>query len=177
MLVARRGNEPASRSALRATAVEASDDWDHPRPFGILDAQRSLRVPLREMGVRFAIDDVGAGYASLRHVVAMTPDLMKVDRTLVTNIDSDHMRRTLMGGSSPSRTKWEWESSQKVWRPRASSRRSENSGSLRARFQLRIPGSLPNTSGIGPGQPRHLGPAEPFGPLPMPGTVGRASDG
>jgi EAL domain-containing protein (putative c-di-GMP-specific phosphodiesterase class I)/DNA-binding NarL/FixJ family response regulator len=53
--------------------------------------------PLREMGVRFAIDDVGAGYASLRHVVAMTPDLMKVDRTLVTNIDSDHMRRTLMG--------------------------------------------------------------------------------
>jgi EAL domain-containing protein (putative c-di-GMP-specific phosphodiesterase class I)/DNA-binding NarL/FixJ family response regulator len=56
----------------------------------------SLR-PLREMGVRFAIDDVGAGYASLRHVVALTPDLMKVDRTLVTDINSDHMRRSLMG--------------------------------------------------------------------------------
>ena len=53
--------------------------------------------PIREMGVRFAIDDVGAGYASLRHIVALTPDLMKVVRTLVTNIDSDHMRRTLMG--------------------------------------------------------------------------------
>jgi EAL domain-containing protein (putative c-di-GMP-specific phosphodiesterase class I)/CheY-like chemotaxis protein len=53
--------------------------------------------PIRDMGVRLAIDDVGAGYASLRHVVALTPDLMKVDRTLVTSIDSDHMRRTLMG--------------------------------------------------------------------------------
>jgi EAL domain-containing protein (putative c-di-GMP-specific phosphodiesterase class I)/CheY-like chemotaxis protein len=61
------------------------------------DELNARLCPLREMGVRFAIDDVGAGYASLRHVVALTPDLMKIDRTLVTNIDSDHMRRTLMG--------------------------------------------------------------------------------
>jgi EAL domain-containing protein (putative c-di-GMP-specific phosphodiesterase class I)/CheY-like chemotaxis protein len=54
--------------------------------------------PFRDMGVRLAIDDVGAGFASLRHVVLLTPDFMKIDRTLVAGVDSDLVRRTLIGG-------------------------------------------------------------------------------
>jgi PAS domain S-box-containing protein len=54
------------------------------------------RQRLRELGVRLAIDDAGAGYASLRHIVTLAPDIIKVDRTLVADIDTDRARRALV---------------------------------------------------------------------------------
>ncbi len=47
-------------------------------------------------GVRLAVDDAGAGYSSLRHVVELSPDYLKLDRALVSNIDDDPNRRALM---------------------------------------------------------------------------------
>ncbi|HXI46899.1 MAG TPA: EAL domain-containing protein, partial [Candidatus Acidoferrales bacterium] len=38
---------------------------------------------LRELGVRVAVDDVGSGFASFRHVTRVNPDILKLDRTLV----------------------------------------------------------------------------------------------
>lgn len=46
--------------------------------------------------VRLAIDDTGAGYSSLRHVVELSPDFLKLDRTLVHDIDKDPVRRALV---------------------------------------------------------------------------------
>lgn len=46
--------------------------------------------------VRFAIDDTGAGYSSLRHVVELAPDFLKLDRTLVHDIDRDGHRNALV---------------------------------------------------------------------------------
>ena len=60
------------------------------------DALNERLRPIRDLGVRLAIDDVGAGYASLRHVVALTPDLMKIDRALITGIDVDPVRHALV---------------------------------------------------------------------------------
>jgi EAL domain-containing protein (putative c-di-GMP-specific phosphodiesterase class I) len=37
---------------------------------------------LRELGVRLAIDDLGAGYASLSHVIELQPEIIKLDREL-----------------------------------------------------------------------------------------------
>jgi EAL domain-containing protein (putative c-di-GMP-specific phosphodiesterase class I) len=54
------------------------------------------RQRLRDLGVRLAIDDAGAGYASLRHIVALSPDMIKIDRALVDNVDSDRARRALV---------------------------------------------------------------------------------
>lgn len=51
--------------------------------------------PLREQGLRLAIDDAGAGYASMRHIVSLLPDLIKLDMSLVRNIDRDASRRAL----------------------------------------------------------------------------------
>jgi EAL domain-containing protein (putative c-di-GMP-specific phosphodiesterase class I) len=51
---------------------------------------------LRERGVRLAIDDTGAGYASLSHVLQLRPDIIKIDRSLVTNIAGDPARRSLV---------------------------------------------------------------------------------
>jgi EAL domain-containing protein (putative c-di-GMP-specific phosphodiesterase class I) len=42
---------------------------------------------LRSAGVGLAVDDAGAGFASLRHVLRLTPALIKLDRTLTAGID------------------------------------------------------------------------------------------
>src|SRR4051794_20203661 len=61
-----------------------------------IDSYAPLRAqlrPLRKLGLRVAVDDAGAGYASLRHVVELRPDFIKVDRDLVHGIADDHARR------------------------------------------------------------------------------------
>lgn len=52
-------------------------------------------APLRALGLRVAIDDAGAGYASMRHVLNVQPDLIKLDMSLTQNIDRDSKRRAL----------------------------------------------------------------------------------
>jgi EAL domain-containing protein (putative c-di-GMP-specific phosphodiesterase class I) len=61
--------------------------------YGVLD--RVLQ-PFRERGVRLAIDDVGAGFASLKHVIRLSPDMLKLDISLTTRIDTDRVRRALV---------------------------------------------------------------------------------
>ena len=41
---------------------------------------RTALEPLRAKGMRLAIDDVGAGFSSLRHIVLTKPDVIKLDR-------------------------------------------------------------------------------------------------
>ena len=53
-----------------------------------------------EPHVRVSIDDAGAGFASLRHVVMLEPDFVKLDRTWVTGIDSDPTRQAMVAGLS-----------------------------------------------------------------------------
>jgi EAL domain-containing protein (putative c-di-GMP-specific phosphodiesterase class I) len=50
---------------------------------------------LREHGVRVAVDDVGSGFASFRHVTRVNPEILKLDRTLVCGIDEDPVRQSL----------------------------------------------------------------------------------
>jgi EAL domain-containing protein (putative c-di-GMP-specific phosphodiesterase class I) len=49
--------------------------------------------PLRRCGLRIAVDDAGAGYASLRHVLELRPDFIKIDRSLIHGIADDNARR------------------------------------------------------------------------------------
>ncbi|HEU5098412.1 MAG TPA: EAL domain-containing protein [Roseiflexaceae bacterium] len=52
-------------------------------------------APLREQGMRLAVDDAGAGYASFRHVLRLDPDVIKLDISLTRDIDTDPTRRAL----------------------------------------------------------------------------------
>jgi EAL domain-containing protein (putative c-di-GMP-specific phosphodiesterase class I) len=52
-------------------------------------------TPLRALGLRIAIDDAGAGYASMRHILSIEPDLVKLDISLTRGIDADRKRRAL----------------------------------------------------------------------------------
>ncbi|MFM2279141.1 MAG: hypothetical protein RLZZ444_1372 [Pseudomonadota bacterium] len=54
-------------------------------------------APIRRSGVRIAIDDAGAGYASLQHVLKLEPDIIKFDVSLTRGIDNDQRRVALVG--------------------------------------------------------------------------------
>jgi PAS domain S-box-containing protein len=57
-----------------------------------------LREPLsklRELGVRLAVDDAGAGYASFRHILLLRPEFIKLDREINSGIHTDAARRAL----------------------------------------------------------------------------------
>jgi EAL domain-containing protein (putative c-di-GMP-specific phosphodiesterase class I) len=50
---------------------------------------------LRAQGARVAIDDAGAGYSSMKHILNIEPDLIKLDISLTRDIDRDPKRRAL----------------------------------------------------------------------------------
>jgi len=58
-----------------------------------------LRSALAALGdVKLAIDDAGAGYSSLRHILALQPGLVKLDREWIHEIDRDEARQALVAG-------------------------------------------------------------------------------
>jgi EAL domain-containing protein (putative c-di-GMP-specific phosphodiesterase class I) len=52
-------------------------------------------APLQGQGLRIAIDDAGAGYASFRHVLNLHPHIVKLDNSITRAIDVDRARRAL----------------------------------------------------------------------------------
>jgi FOG: EAL domain len=77
---------PTERIVIELT--EHAPASDYPRLREALDA-------FRRSGVRIAIDDAGAGFASLRHILELAPDIIKLDISIVRNIDSDASQRAL----------------------------------------------------------------------------------
>lgn len=58
---------------------------------------RALRAAIDALRghARIAIDDVGAGYASLRHILDLRPDIIKLDMSMTRHIDRDPARSVL----------------------------------------------------------------------------------
>lgn len=52
---------------------------------------------LRELGFRIAVDDLGAGYAGLSSFVHLEPDFVKLDMSLVRDVDQSAVKRKLVG--------------------------------------------------------------------------------
>jgi EAL domain-containing protein (putative c-di-GMP-specific phosphodiesterase class I) len=78
--------EPADRIVVEVTEHARVADYA-----GLLEALQGFR----SRGGTLAIDDAGAGFASLRHVVVMQPDVIKLDISLTQGIDRDRNRRAL----------------------------------------------------------------------------------
>jgi EAL domain-containing protein (putative c-di-GMP-specific phosphodiesterase class I)/ActR/RegA family two-component response regulator len=76
----------AGRLVVEITEHEAVEDYGT-----LVDAL----APLRARGARVAIDDAGAGFASLRHTLRIAPDIVKLDMSLTRGIDSDRAKRAL----------------------------------------------------------------------------------
>lgn len=77
---------PLERLILEITEHDAVDSYT--------DFLAALE-PLRMEGLRLAIDDAGAGYSSFRHILLLHPDLIKLDMSLVSDINLDRARRAL----------------------------------------------------------------------------------
>ncbi len=77
---------PAARIVLEVTEHAHVENYTE-----LLDALQ----PLRRRGVRLAVDDAGAGFASLQHILQLQPNLIKLDISLTRNIDLDPARRAL----------------------------------------------------------------------------------
>ncbi|HLI58785.1 MAG TPA: EAL domain-containing protein [Solirubrobacteraceae bacterium] len=77
---------PSRRLLIELTEHAAFEDYA---------AFRDAMAPLRERGIRLAVDDVGAGFSSLRHVIELAPDRIKLDRLFTSGIDSDPARRAM----------------------------------------------------------------------------------
>ena len=74
------------RVIIELTEHVRIDDYD-----GLLDSLSRVR----ERGARLAVDDTGAGFASLGHILHLRPELIKLDCQFTRGIDSDPARRSL----------------------------------------------------------------------------------
>ncbi len=77
-------------SARRPVVLEITEHV----PIDDYDRLMAALRPLRSQA-RIAVDDAGAGYAGLRHILELRPDYVKLDRALVRSIDRDPARRAL----------------------------------------------------------------------------------
>lgn len=57
---------------------------------------RAALLALKALGVKLAVDDAGAGYSSLQHIIQLRPDIIKLDISLTRAVDSDPARRALI---------------------------------------------------------------------------------
>ncbi|MDT7538948.1 MAG: hypothetical protein QOI82_2533 [Actinomycetota bacterium] len=65
-------------------------------PVDNLAALRRRIDGLRERGALLALDDTGAGWSGLRQVAELRPDIVKLDRSLVTDVDHDEVKQGLV---------------------------------------------------------------------------------
>lgn len=78
----------AERVVLEITERAALDD--------VKDIQKRVSE-LRSTGFKLAIDDLGAGYAGLSSFVALEPEIVKLDMSLVRNAHNSPVRERLIG--------------------------------------------------------------------------------
>lgn len=80
---------PPQRLVVEITEHAPVEDYDR---------LSAALAPLREQGMRVAVDDAGAGFASLRHILALAPDVVKLDVSLTRGVEHDQVRRALARG-------------------------------------------------------------------------------
>ena len=76
-----------SRLVVEITEHDAVNDYG---------LTREALAALRSSGARIAVDDVGAGFASLRHVLLLQPDVVKLDTSLTRNVHDNPRQRAIV---------------------------------------------------------------------------------
>ncbi len=96
---------PALLTSLTDTLAELVAEADRPvvlelTEHVVIDGYGPVRDALNRLGstVKLAVDDAGSGFASLRHILELRPDFVKLDISLVHNVDQDPVRQAMIAG-------------------------------------------------------------------------------
>jgi EAL domain-containing protein (putative c-di-GMP-specific phosphodiesterase class I) len=81
----------ATRTELHRVVVELTEHT----PVHDLDELRRQCDDLRRRGALIALDDAGSGYSGLQQLAALRPQVVKLDRALVSDADTDPVRVAL----------------------------------------------------------------------------------
>jgi EAL domain-containing protein (putative c-di-GMP-specific phosphodiesterase class I) len=82
----------AAPGGLHQIVVEVTEQ----KPVEDYDALATVLDRARAAGARVAVDDAGAGYASLQHVLRLRPEYVKLDRGLIADADGDPAKLALI---------------------------------------------------------------------------------
>ncbi len=82
----------AAPGGLDQIVVEVTEQ----KPVEDYDALATVLDRARAAGARVAVDDAGAGYASLQHVLRLRPEYVKLDRGLIADADGDPAKLALI---------------------------------------------------------------------------------
>jgi EAL domain-containing protein (putative c-di-GMP-specific phosphodiesterase class I) len=130
---------------LRGVVVEITEQT----PVGNYDALLAAIAPYRAAGALLAVDDAGAGFASLKHITVLRPDFVKVDRDLIAGIDTDETKAAVVEALGMFTSRLDaWLVAEGV----------ETCAELDRLLSLRVP--LAQGYGLGPPRPE-IGPADP----------------
>ncbi|HSP65035.1 MAG TPA: EAL domain-containing protein, partial [Candidatus Deferrimicrobium sp.] len=95
--------DKAGMTALNAAVHSAGVDpesvvleFSEREPVTDLARLQRIAAEVRASGFRIAVDDAGAGHASMRVIAELRPEFIKVDRSLIHAVDSDRARRALV---------------------------------------------------------------------------------
>ena len=115
------GEESLEGLVIEITEHDAVEDY----------ARLSARLAdFRGRGAKVAIDDAGAGHASMRHVTQLNPDYIKIDRSLIHDIHLDVAKQAIVGSMVSLETKL---------KSRVVAEGIETTDELRALRQLGVP--------------------------------------
>ena len=91
--------DPRITSVLAATPLAPDRlvlELTEREPVADYVALRDAIRPYRARGFRIAIDDAGAGYASMRHITELEPDFVKLDARIIRSLTGDRARQALV---------------------------------------------------------------------------------
>ncbi len=88
---------PADRVIVEITEQRQFDSY--------VQLRETVRL-VHDRGMRVAVDDTGSGFASLQRLVDVRPEIVKLDRALTAQIDSDAPRRPWSRPSAGLPTTW-----------------------------------------------------------------------
>ena len=79
----------AYNELLSVELLETEDFQDY-------DMVYNFCLKVRSYGVKIALDDFGAGYSNFSHILNLPVDYIKIDASLISNIDRDHNSRLMV---------------------------------------------------------------------------------
>jgi EAL domain-containing protein (putative c-di-GMP-specific phosphodiesterase class I) len=86
LLAGLQGRVPGPHLVVELTEHDVVEDYP---------AMSAVFARMHDLGIGVAIDDVGSGQSTLRHVIDLRPDIIKLDRGLVAHVDDDPPRMAM----------------------------------------------------------------------------------